>query len=541
MISRISWCALLAFISFAGGPADAASRNWPTAGGDRQNTRNQQATRISAANVAHLAVAWELELTGNISATPAVQGRFLYITDWGNLPAEGDAPGGSLWKIDAKNGDVVWSRKIEDYTGIPADFARGTPTITGNKLIISNQALRLVSGPDPDVHGYLMAVDKDTGELVWRIVVDPHPAAGVTQSPAVLGNHVFVGTTSIEELFSFDPTYPCCTFRSRVLAIEASNGRVIWETPMVPLGYTGAAIWGSTPVVDPKRGLVYVATGNNYSVPAEVQACIAAATTEEEVRGCVDPDDHFDSVVALDRRTGVIRWVHSPMTYDAWTGGCAIAPDHPNCPAIPGPDYDFGQGPILLRTNDHGQKRELLSAGQKSGDYWALDPETGRVVWHEVVGPGGAFGGMVWEAATDAERIYMAVANSDGVPFELVDGTTIDQGFWSAIDAATGEPVWQQPVPPGSFSPVFSGRPTAQGPITVAGDVVFAGSLAIGPDDPTMFALDAATGHILWQFASGGSVNSGPAVVGNWVYWGSGYTFLDFGVANNKLYAFEIQ
>jgi polyvinyl alcohol dehydrogenase (cytochrome) len=57
----------------------------------------------------------------------------------------------------------------------------------------------------------------------------------------------------------------------------------------------------------------------------------------------------------------------------------------------------------------------------------------------------------------------------------------------------------------------------------------------------TIFALDAATGDILWQFASGGSINSSPAVVGNRVYWGSGYTFLDLEVANNKLYAFEIR
>ena len=538
---RVGWFALLVVMTVAGWPFHAVSQTWPTAGGDRQNSRNQHATRINAANVANLAVAWERDLTGNISATPAVQGQFLYVTDWGNLPADGDTRGGSLWKIVAETGDVVWSHKIEEYTGITGDFARGTPTIADNKLIISNQAFRLVPGPDPDVHGYLMAVDQSTGDLVWRIVLDPHPAAGVTQSPAVFGNRVYVGTSSLEENFSLDPSYHCCTFRSRVLAIKTSSGQVIWQTPMVPPGYSGAAIWGSTPVVDPTRGLVYVATGNNYSVPGEVQACIVAATTEEDVRGCLDADNHFDSIVALDWRTGIIRWVHSPVTSDTWTAGCLIAPNHPNCPAVPGRDYDFGQGPVLFRVNNHGQQREFVGAGQKSGDYWALDPDTGNVVWHAVVGPGGDLGGMVWEAAIDAQRIYMAVANSFGISFELIDGTSIDYGFWSAIDAATGEPVWQQPVPPGSFSPVFSGRPTAQGPVTVAGDVVFAGSLAIGPDDPTMFALDAATGDILWQFASGGSVNSGPAVVGNRVYWGSGYTFLDLGIANNKLYAFEIR
>lgn len=47
-------------------------------------------------------------------------------------------------------------------------------------------------------------------------------------------------------------------------------------------------------------------------------------------------------------------------------------------------------------------------------------------------------------------------------------------------------------------------------------------------------ALDAATGTILWKFASGGSVVSAPAVVGGLVLWGSGYWI---GTENNKLYA----
>ena len=52
-----------------------------------------------------------------------------------------------------------------------------------------------------------------------------------------------------------------------------------------------------------------------------------------------------------------------------------------------------------------------------------------------------------------------------------------------------------------------------------------------------MYALDAATGTILWKFASGGSVISAPAVVGGLVLWGSGYWV---GTENNKLYAFGL-
>jgi polyvinyl alcohol dehydrogenase (cytochrome) len=56
-----------------------------------------------------------------------------------------------------------------------------------------------------------------------------------------------------------------------------------------------------------------------------------------------------------------------------------------------------------------------------------------------------------------------------------------------------------------------------------------------------MFALDAATGAILWQFAAGSSVNSGPAVVNGTVYWGSGYSRSGVeGSGNTRLYAFSL-
>ena len=56
-----------------------------------------------------------------------------------------------------------------------------------------------------------------------------------------------------------------------------------------------------------------------------------------------------------------------------------------------------------------------------------------------------------------------------------------------------------------------------------------------------MFALDAKTGRILWQFGAGSSVNAGPAVVDGSVYWGSGYSRSGVeGSGNNKFYAFSL-
>ena len=54
-----------------------------------------------------------------------------------------------------------------------------------------------------------------------------------------------------------------------------------------------------------------------------------------------------------------------------------------------------------------------MGAGQKSGQYWALDPDTGAVEWVTTAGPGGTAGGLQWGSAVDGLRVYTADANSD--------------------------------------------------------------------------------------------------------------------------------
>jgi polyvinyl alcohol dehydrogenase (cytochrome) len=63
------------------------------------------------------------------------------------------------------------------------------------------------------------------------------------------------------------------------------------------------------------------------------------------------------------------------------------------------------------------------------------------------------------------------------------------------------------------------------------------------PNDNTMFALDAKTGKILWQFAAGSAVVAAPAIVGDSLYWGSGPTPIlsEIGFPiNNKLFKFSV-
>jgi outer membrane protein assembly factor BamB len=47
-----------------------------------------------------------------------------------------------------------------------------------------------------------------------------------------------------------------------------------------------------------------------------------------------------------------------------------------------------------------------------------------------------------------------------------------------------------------------------------------------------MYAINAATGLVLWQFTSGGSCLSGAAIAGGDLFWGSGYS--NFGLGTPK-------
>jgi polyvinyl alcohol dehydrogenase (cytochrome) len=170
----------------------------------------------------------------------------------------------------------------------------------------------------------------------------------------------------------------------------------------------------------------------------------------------------------------------------------------------------------------------VVGAGQKSGQYWALDPTTGATKWVTQAGPGGTAGGLQWGSAVDESRVYTANANSNAIPWALLGGGTTTNGVWSGINAATGQLLWQH-------TPSFGGG--TSGPVTTANGVVYGCSL-----DPQghMYALNGATGAELWSFASGGSCLSGAAISNGTLYWGSGYSNFGFGTPNNKLYAFTL-
>ena len=151
-------------------------------------------------------------------------------------------------------------------------------------------------------------------------------------------------------------------------------------------GYAGAAIWGSSPSIDIPRKHVYIATGNLYSVPLNVSQCQATEnnqTVPTHPDQCIEPDNHFDSILALDLDSGKIKWYHQLGGYDVWFLACNNL-STPNCPSGPNPDADFGEAPLMVSINSNNTKLDIAVAVQKSGFAWALDRNNGSLIWSTV-------------------------------------------------------------------------------------------------------------------------------------------------------------
>jgi polyvinyl alcohol dehydrogenase (cytochrome) len=501
---------LVSALSGQGQSDESRSGQWRIAGQNLSNSWSQPTEHsISPANVKGLSPKWVFTTGGDVSATPTVDGDAVYFPDWG----------GNLFAVEKNSGRLIWSHKISDYDGVDGAISRVSPAVDGNQVIIGD----ILNGKQVHNGANVISVDRESGTLRWMTKVDNHPAAIITGSPVVFDGVVYVGVSSSEEGLATDPTYPCCSFRGSVVALDVKTGAMLWKTFDMPDnggkpgGYSGGAVW-QPPAIDPHRGTLFVGTGNNYTAPASVEACQNATPTAN----CAAADDFFDTALALDLKTGQIKWAKRLQGFDTWNLACFLPTGtNPNCPVPTSQDFDLGgAGPNLVGN--------IVGFGQKSGIYWALNPDNGNIVWSTPVGPGSSLGGIEWGTATDGQRIYVAIGNRNHLPYTLVpSGRQITWGSWSALDVATGKILWQTADP--------TTGATDTGSVSVANGVMYAGS-----NSGQMYALDTRTGQILWNFASGGSVIDGPSIVDGTLYWGSGYRNIPPGIGNNKVYAFTL-
>jgi len=603
---NIQYAALLSAMLLAAttvtAPVDAA--DWPFWGGDLHNTHNAASeTKLSPDNVGGLVLDWTYDAGGDVSSIPTVAGDVMYFTDWGpelgGLLAQPAVPGGNLHAVNRLTGQPLWTRHISEYgANIYTNISRSSPAVSGDLIIVgdmlnqvlivglsflaNDQARHALGFPEFD-GSHIYAINRHTGELVWKQQVDAHIMSTITQSPIVYNNTVLVGVSSQEITIAKDKNYDCCNFRGSLVALDLQTGAIKWKTYTVPDNhgardqFSGASVWGSTAVIDTARNRVIFGSGNNYTAPKDTRDCIKLAGADETAqRACQqkDPTNLFDSIIALNLDTGAVEWSFTPLSYDAYNTGCNdpnyiafLGKGNANCPDPKGPDTDFGQGPIFLSVDIDGVKHDRISAAQKNGMLYMLNAEDGSLIWQRRAGPTGLLGGMEWGSASDGKTIYLANSNSIHTVQELTAGEGAGKktngGYWAAYDVLTGDLLWQTPVPSADLplanactvesvkrygfevclhvvwganrGPGFFAWPI--GPLTVANGVVYAG---VADLEGNLVAMDAKTGKILWQYRTGSSVNTAPTVVDGHVYVGSGYKIGKSSKPGRSLFAFKL-
>jgi len=218
-----------------------------------------------------------------------------------------------------------------------------------------------------------------------------------------------------------------------------------------------------------------------------------------------------------------------------------------SCPDEDGPDFDFGASVIQSKTSDG---EGVLLAGQKSGWVFGLNNETGAIRWKTRVGRGGTLGGIHFGMAINDAHLFVPVSDREvGRDYDWEK----KPGLY-ALDIDSGDLVWSF-----SLDDICEERKAVAGkgkcfagfsaPVSVAGDVLFAGSL-----DGRFSAHSTENGSKLWEFdtlksfntvnnfpASGGAIDgAGPVVVDNWVLINSGYA-THGQMKGNVLLAFSIE
>jgi polyvinyl alcohol dehydrogenase (cytochrome) len=493
----------------------AAGPRWSGWGNDPMNSRMQTAEHagLRAAQVPGLQLKWAFGFPNGSSAygQPAVAGGRVFI----------GSDNGFVYSLDAATGCVYWS--FEAQGGVRTAISLGT---------IKTAAGTRHAAYFGDLKANVFAIDAETGAQIWTHRVDTHPFARVTGAPALFNGRLYVPVSSFEEGSGSNDNYECCTFRGSVAAYDAATGKQLWQTFMIDppkptrknktgtqlYAPSGNAIW-SSPTIDQKRRVVYVATGNEYSG---------------------EGGPHSDAVIALDLETGKIQWASQVTPKDVYVVGCT--PQRENCPeGDDGPDFDFGNSAIL---RDLPGGKSLVVIGQKSGVVWALDPDNkGKIVWQRRVGKGSALGGLEWGSAADQTIGYFPVS-------DMLLGPE-DAGGLHALRLDTGEPVWEaRPARADCKGDPRTCVQAQSAAITLMPGVVFSGT-TLG----LMRAYDTKDGRVIWSYdanqpyetvngvkAKGGSFNGpGPVIAGGMVFMNAGYNYLGFGVGGNVLLAFASQ
>jgi len=371
-------CAVLsAFFSFGCGDPPSLDYSGPVSewrefGGDKGGLKYSPLTQITPENVSDLEVVWEYrhgdvaDGTGEVTktsfvATPIVAEGLIYLcTGLARVIALDAETGEERWSFDPglkgrrSEGPYPLTCRGVTYWGGHGGEAAG---LCGRRIFTGTRDSELI------------ALDAATGQLCpdfgkngrvglrEGIGEAPDWEYYPTSPPLVIGDVLVIGALVADQLRLDAPS-------GVVRAFDLETGELRWAWDPVPPQWAersergllseGELYSAGTPNVwapisgDDERGLVFVPTGNPS--PDSYAALRNGA------------DYYGSSTVALDAKTGDLRWHYQFVHHDVW-------------------DYDTPAQPTLFQHPSVGQGRPALVQATKMGHLFLLDRESGEPLY----------------------------------------------------------------------------------------------------------------------------------------------------------------
>jgi alcohol dehydrogenase (cytochrome c) len=481
-----------------------------------QGQRHSSLTGINAKNINRLVPAWSMSFGGEKQrgqqSQPLVHNGKMFVT----------ASYSRIYAVDTKTGQKLWKYEHRLPEGIMpcCDVINRGAALYDNLVIFGTLDAQLV------------ALDQNTGKVVWREKIDDYSAGySYTAAPLIAEGLLITGLSGGE----FGVV-------GRVEARDPKTGKMVWVRPVVEghMGYkdgkengitgTTNATWpgdtwktgGSAPWLggsyDAKTGLAYFGTGNPGPWNSHVRK---------------GDNLYSASTVAIDVKTGKIVWhyqstpndgwdydgVNEFVTFDmdgkrvgakadrngffyvndaatgklinafpfvkkvTWAAGIDLKTGRPNFdpanrpgdPTAAGGDGSKGKAVFSAPGFLGGKNQMPMAYSPKTGFFYVPTNEWGMEIWNEPI-------------------TYKKGAAYLGAGFTIKPLFDDHIGSLRAINPKTGKVEWEVK----NNAPLWGG-------VLTAGDLVFWGT-----PEGYLKAADAKTGKVVWQFQTGSGVVAPP-------------------------------
>jgi alcohol dehydrogenase (cytochrome c) len=471
---------------------------WPSYNGQTAGSRYSALAQVTNANVSRLEAKWIFTLPNirESQTTPVVAGGVMYVTS-----------SNECFALDAGSGRQIWHYQRSRTQGLHGGAGQGVnrgAAVAGDRVFMATD------------NAHMIALNRTTGALLWETpIADWHDNYNATGAPLVVGTMVISGIAGGDD-----------GARGFVAAFDQASGKELWRFWTTPkrgdpssetwqgsgIDHPGGATW-MTGTYDQELDTLYWPVGNPGN----------------DMIGDDRPGDNLytDSVVALDPKTGKLKWYFQFTPHDVH-------------------DFDAMAPPSLIDATWDGKPRKLMVQANRNGFLYVLDRTNGKfllgraftpkLTWatgltaegRPIVAPGhdatheGTLvcpwlnGASNWYSASwnPLTSLYYVQTNDKcgiftrtDAPFQL--GHSYMGGSFSpdpadpgrrvlrAFDIQTGKATWELPQTGAGES--FGGV------LSTAGGVVM-----YGADDGTFAAADAKTGKPLWSFQTGEQPHASP-------------------------------